>query len=157
MNTELGRAVANRVFTYAPNIDKNEEYIVISVLDGLCGQRQTAIVNVNIYYPDIREVRGDAKVENVSRTRELSDIAEKAAAIDLRKPPLPPGVEAGGHGGSHGYLGNEFVEAILEQRKPLVDIACALNTTVSGVVAHQSAMRDGEHLTIPQYVYPFEK
>ena len=76
LNTELGRAVANRVFTYAPNIDKNEEYIVISVLDGLCGQRQTAIVNVNIYYPDIREVRGDAKVENVSRTRELSDIAE---------------------------------------------------------------------------------
>ena len=88
---------------------------------------------------------------------ELSDIAEKAAAIDLRKPPLPPGVEAGGHGGSHGYLGNEFVESILEQRKPLVDIACALNTTVSGVVAHLSAMRDGEHMTIPQYVYPFEK
>ena len=88
---------------------------------------------------------------------ELADIREKAAAVDLRKPPLPPGVEAGGHGGSHGYLGNEFVEAILEQRKPLVDIACALNTTVSGVVAHQSAMRDGEHMTIPQYVYPFEK
>ncbi|MBO7678831.1 MAG: Gfo/Idh/MocA family oxidoreductase, partial [Thermoguttaceae bacterium] len=63
---------------------------------------------------------------------ELADIREKAAAVDLRKPPLPPGVEAGGHGGSHGYLGNEFVEAILEERKPLVDIACALNTTVSG-------------------------
>lgn len=76
LNTELGKTVANRVFTYAPNIDKNDEYIVISVLDSLCGQKQTAIVNVNIYYPDIREVRGDAKVENVSRTRELSDIAE---------------------------------------------------------------------------------
>ena len=88
---------------------------------------------------------------------EIPEISEKFAALDLRKPPLPPGVESGGHGGSHGYLGNEFVEAILEQRKPLVDIACALNTTVSGVVAHLSAMRDGEHMTIPQYVYPFEK
>ena len=87
----------------------------------------------------------------------LPQISSQVTAMDLRKPPLPPGVEAGGHGGSHGYLGNEFVEAILEERRPLVDIACALNTTVAGVVAHESAMRDGERLTIPQYVYPFDK
>jgi predicted dehydrogenase len=69
----------------------------------------------------------------------------------LRRPPLPPGVAAGGHGGSHGQLTNEFVGAILEDRKPLVDIAMALNMTVAGVVAHQSALRDGELLKIPQY------
>ncbi len=67
------------------------------------------------------------------------------------RPPLPPGVKAGGHGGSHGQLMNEFVTAILEDRKPLVDIAQALNMTVSGVVAHQSALRDGELMKIPQY------
>ena len=45
---------------------------------------------------------------------------------DLNRPPLPPRVEPGGHGGSHGYLMNEFVTAILQDRKPLVDIvACA--------------------------------
>lgn len=70
---------------------------------------------------------------------------------DLRRPPLPPGVLPGGHGGSHGYLGNEFVLSILENRRPLVDIVAALNMTVSGIVAHQSAMRDGEWLEIPQY------
>jgi predicted dehydrogenase len=67
------------------------------------------------------------------------------------RPPLPPGVKAGGHGGSHGYLMNEFVTAILEDRQPLVDIATALNMTVSGIVAHQSALRDGELMKIPQY------
>ena len=67
------------------------------------------------------------------------------------RPPLPPGVKAGGHGGSHGCLMNEFVTAILEDRKPLVDIAQALNMTVSGIVAHQSALKDGELLKIPQY------
>jgi predicted dehydrogenase len=69
----------------------------------------------------------------------------------LGRPPLPPGVGAGGHGGSHGQLMSEFVMAILEDRKPLVDIAQALNLTVSGIVAHQSALKDGELLRIPQY------
>ncbi|MAG94279.1 MAG: oxidoreductase [Planctomycetaceae bacterium] len=67
------------------------------------------------------------------------------------RPALPPNVKAGGHGGSHGQLSNEFVTAILQDRDPLVDIAQALNMTVSGVVAHQSALKNGELLKIPQY------
>lgn len=70
---------------------------------------------------------------------------------DLRRPALPPGVESGGHGGSHGRLMDEFVSAVLQDRKPLVDIAIALNMTVPGIVAHQSALKDGETLKIPQY------
>ncbi len=69
----------------------------------------------------------------------------------LRRPPLPPGVSPGFHGGSHGYLTNEFVSAILEDRNPLVDVATALNLTVAGIVAHQSALKDGELMKIPQY------
>ena len=69
----------------------------------------------------------------------------------LKRPPLPPGVAPGGHGGSHGYLTDEFIMAILQDRKPLVDIALALNMTVGGIVAHQSAMQDGEWLKIPQF------
>ncbi|MCP4783943.1 MAG: Gfo/Idh/MocA family oxidoreductase [Fuerstiella sp.] len=75
--------------------------------------------------------------------------AKNLPAID--RPPLPPGVKAGGHGGSHGQLTNEFVTAILQDRLPLVDIAQALNMTVAGIVAHQSALKDGELLKIPQY------
>ncbi|MDO5309012.1 MAG: Gfo/Idh/MocA family oxidoreductase [Planctomycetia bacterium] len=70
---------------------------------------------------------------------------------DLRKPQLPPTVGAGGHGGSHGYLGSNFIESVLKGVHPLVNVAVALNTTVGGIVAHQSALRDGELLTIPQY------
>ena len=70
---------------------------------------------------------------------------------NLSRPPLPPGVPAGGHGGSHGHLTEEFVTAILQDRKPLVDIAMALNLTVGGIVAHQSALKDGEWMKIPQY------
>ncbi len=70
---------------------------------------------------------------------------------DLHRPVLPPSVKLGGHGGSHGYLGHEFVMSILQNRQPLVDITMALNMTVSGIVAHQSALRDGELMKIPQY------
>ncbi len=69
----------------------------------------------------------------------------------IKRPPLPPKVEAGGHGGSHGYLMNEFVTAILQDRTPLVNIAWALNMTAGGIVAHQSALKDGELLKIPQF------
>ena len=70
---------------------------------------------------------------------------------NIERPPLPPNVEAGGHGGSHGRLTDEFISAILQDRKPLIDIAVALNMTIAGIVAHQSALRDGELLKIPQY------
>ena len=70
---------------------------------------------------------------------------------DLKRPFLPPGVPEGGHGGSHGYLMNEFVTAIIEDRKPLVDISMALNLTVAGIMAHKSALKNGELMKIPQY------
>jgi hypothetical protein len=76
---------------------------------------------------------------------------DKDKLPNIKRPPLPPGVQAGGHGGSHGYLMCDFVEAIIKDRKPLVDVAMALNMSVSGVVAHQSALKDGEILKIPQY------
>ena len=70
---------------------------------------------------------------------------------NLARPGLPPGVSPGGHGGSHGRLMDEFVTAILQDRDPLVNVAMALNLTVPGIVAHQSALKDGELMKIPQY------
>jgi hypothetical protein len=71
--------------------------------------------------------------------------------VNTKRPHLPPGVPAGGHGGTHGHLMSEFVDAILRDRKPWIDVVMALNMTVAGVVAHQSALKDGEWLKIPQY------
>ena len=70
---------------------------------------------------------------------------------DITRPPLPPGVAAGGHGGSHGYLTDEFIMSILANREPMVNIYEALAMTVPGIVAHQSALKGGETLKVPQY------
>lgn len=85
----------------------------------------------------------------ISRFDGCEESLALVAGLPLKKPVLPPGVEAGGHGGSHGYLANEFVESILKNRKPLVDIAKALNMTVPGIIAHHSAIKDGETLKVP--------
>ncbi len=73
---------------------------------------------------------------------------------DLTRPPLPPTVPPGGHGGSHGQLAHEFVMAILEDRQPAVNIYEALAMTIPGIVAHESALKDGETMKIPQYDPP---
>jgi predicted dehydrogenase len=70
---------------------------------------------------------------------------------DLARPALPSGLPAGGHGGSHGHLTNEFITAILADRQPLVNIYEALAMTVPGILAHQSALKGGERLKIPQF------
>lgn len=70
---------------------------------------------------------------------------------DITRPLLPPGVSEGGHGGSHGHLSNEFITAILEDREPSVNVYEALAMTVPGIIAHQSALKDGETLKIPQF------
>ena len=72
-------------------------------------------------------------------------------SINGARPALPPGVGAGGHGGSHGQLTNDFIESILLNREPTVNIGDALNMTMAGVIAHKSALKDGEWMKIPQY------
>lgn len=77
--------------------------------------------------------------------------------------PLPPEVEDafravgrtsevyGGHGGSHPYLVHEFVEAVAQERQPAIHVWSAARYMVAGVMAHKSALRDGEILSIPDW------
>lgn len=76
----------------------------------------------------------------------------QAEGVKIRKYALPPGVQPGGHGGSHGYLGHDFIDSILRKRKPAVDVYDALNMTVPGYYAHLSSMKDGETMKIPQFL-----
>ncbi len=70
---------------------------------------------------------------------------------EVNRPALPSSMKGGGHGGSHGHLTCEFISSIIEKRRPLVDITQALNMTVAGIVAHQSAIKGGETMKIPQF------
>lgn len=55
------------------------------------------------------------------------------------------------HGGSHPYLIHEFVDSVAHERKPEIDVCKAVRYMSAGAVAHQSARRDGDCLTIPDW------
>lgn len=57
----------------------------------------------------------------------------------------------GGHGGSHAYLVHEFVTAIAHNRTPAINVYEAVRYMAAGVIAHKSALKDGELLTIPDW------
>ena len=57
----------------------------------------------------------------------------------------------GGHGGSHAYLVHEFVEAVAQNRHPAINVWEALRYMAPGVMAHQSALRGGELLDVPDW------
>ena len=56
-----------------------------------------------------------------------------------------------GHEGSHTFITHEFVDAVVNQRKPAVDVHEALAYTAPGIVAHQSALKGGEQMKVPSF------
>ena len=81
---------------------------------------------------------------------------DEVKAMDLIRPQLPksmvfPGPASWYHGGSHGYLTDDFIRGILvKNHKVCCDLKTALETTVAGIYAHLSAMKGGEMLKIPE-------
>jgi predicted dehydrogenase len=57
----------------------------------------------------------------------------------------------GGHGGSHPYIVEDWVRAIRDQRVPEVNVYEAVAFCSPGIVAHESCLKDGERLKIPQF------
>lgn len=55
-----------------------------------------------------------------------------------------------GHGGSSVFLCHDFIEALLNDREPEIDLSMSLAMTVPGIIAHQSALKGGEQLEVPR-------
>lgn len=84
--------------------------------------------------------------------RTLPEIEEFMAPEYWKTDLLPEKMRhSSGHEGSHTFITNEFIEALVQERKPAVDIYEALAYTIPGIVAHESALRGGECLPIPQF------
>ncbi len=58
---------------------------------------------------------------------------------------------ASSHGGSHPFITHEFIDAIITDRHPAVNVWEAIGYTHPGIVAHESALKGGEMLKIKDY------
>ncbi|MCO6450205.1 MAG: Gfo/Idh/MocA family oxidoreductase [Caldilineales bacterium] len=60
-------------------------------------------------------------------------------------------IQGAGHGGSHPHLVNEFVSALVEDRDPWPNAVTSANWTCVGICAHQSALKGGEIVHLPEF------
>ncbi len=83
----------------------------------------------------------------------LQDVTEKYDQPKWWKTDmLPPSLRKDSyHDGAHTFITHEFIDALVNNRKPAVDIHEALAYTAPGIVAHQSALKNGEYMRIPSF------
>ncbi len=61
--------------------------------------------------------------------------------------------QGAGHGGSHPHLVHEFVSALKQGRQPYPNHIQAANWTCTDILAHESALRGGEPIRLPEWTY----
>ncbi len=110
-------------------------------------------------------VEGEEHVIHTAKKPE-PEIAERVKVPDYAKL-LPPEIrqftstiqdaehlsfiQGGGHGGSHPHLVHEFVSALKENRAPWPNAVQSANWTCVGICAHQSALKGGEIVRLPEF------
>ena len=62
-------------------------------------------------------------------------------------------IQGAGHGGSHPHLVHEFVTALSESRAPYPNAKESANITCVGILAHESAMNNGEKISLPEFTF----
>ncbi|MFQ6097191.1 MAG: Gfo/Idh/MocA family protein [Armatimonadota bacterium] len=73
--------------------------------------------------------------------------------VTQAREPLPEELasQLGGHGGSHAYLVHEFVDSCNRGRMPRPNAWEAVRYLAPGIMAHKSALKDGELMKVPDW------
>ncbi len=102
------------------------------------GEKASLYMSKGRLHGDYQEPGGEVKIPQYWKT----DMLPEAMRHDS------------GHGGSAIFISAEFVNALLEDREPECDLYDSLAMTVPGIVANQSALKQGEQLIVPQFERP---
>jgi predicted dehydrogenase len=114
---------------------------------------------MSLFYPDPNGlgaviVRAGKQTERDSGgfERQLPALEKFEAPLMWKTDALPePLRHNSGHEGSHTFITHEFISALVENRRPAVDVYEAVAYTAPGIVAHQSALKGGERLQVPSF------
>ena len=93
----------------------------------------------------------DPSLADVSPALRDAFISGTAPVHDRARLPAEFAHAPNGHEGSHHFLVDDFVTAVNEGTLPTVNAWVAARYTLPGVIAHDSALRDGERLPVPDF------
>ena len=127
-----------------PQLEGGGEHPVLFTLGEPAGDgRGRPVTATRVEAPD----RADLLPEPIRRyTRQFAHAPGGSAGEGHRS-----FVQGGGHGGSHPHLVHEFVSSVLAGRVPFVDDVTAANWTATGIAAHESAVRGGQRVVVPNF------
>mgnify|MGYP000229845356 CR=1 FL=1 len=60
-------------------------------------------------------------------------------------------IQGAGHGGSHPHLVHQFLNALVTKQPPYPDAVQSANITCVGILAHESALKGGEIIYLPEF------
>jgi hypothetical protein len=129
-----------------PQLEGPGQQPVLFTLGEPAGEgRGRPVTATRVEVPD----RADLLPEPIRKyTREFTHAGDGAAGDPVGHLSF---VQGGGHGGSHPHLVHEFVSSVLAGRPPFVDDLTAANWTATGLAAHESALRGGERVPVPNF------
>lgn len=93
----------------------------------------------------------DPSLRDVSPALRSAFVSGYAPIHDYERIPVELRALRNGHEGSHHYLVDDFVRAVNDGIVPPVNAWEAARYTLPGIIAHESARKDGERLPIPDF------
>jgi predicted dehydrogenase len=96
----------------------------------------------------------DPSLEHVAPELRPAFVSGHAPVHDIARLPASYHGAHNGHEGSHQFLADDFVRAVETGTPPPVNAWVAARYTLPGIVAHESALRGGERLPIPDFGDP---
>jgi hypothetical protein len=61
--------------------------------------------------------------------------------------------QGAGHGGSHPHLVHQFVELLRDKGEGYPNAVQSANITLTGILAHESALKNGELIRLPEWSF----
>lgn len=118
---------------------------------GALWQTKESVQDVSELLTTAEPAKDDIQAEGLSPALRGSFLSGYAPIHDAERIPESLRVMHNGHEGSHHYLVDDFVLSVLEGTTPPVNAWQAARYTMPGLIAHQSALRDGERLRVPDF------
>ena len=156
--TAVGMHTGSNIDTEYGTIDmevglfKTEQGAVVKILTGFALRRQPGFHYYSVYgTKGCLEKRRDG-AETIGYFEDIPNLHGMVnIPINTMHKGLPGWAAMGGHGSAEYVMIQGFIEAILEDKDPPVDVYKALDYTAPGLCAHISAEQGGKPVEVPDF------
>ena len=131
---------------------KTKKGATIKVCRSSVATRKTPLCTYSVYGTKGCLESGRTRYDNMGlKYIEGEDAECVPMKISTSDPNAPAEARLGGHGTSEYYLVRDFLDSVIHDTKPPIDVVRAMDMSVPGLIAHEAAMEGGVWKEIPLF------